>query len=83
MLGRVHLVCASLVLLLLLLVPITYELPVARPIDPDLHWNPGESDGDAEISADEMEDAMALLEGGFDDPLFSDLPEPGSRRGKT
>ena len=54
-------------------------LPVGtRPVDPDMHWNPTETGEHDPISMDEMEDAMQLLEGGLDDPLFSDLPEPGS-----
>jgi len=48
-----------------------------------MHWDPHELGNDAGISLDEMEDAMKLLEGGLDDPLFSDLPEPGSRHEAT
>eukprot|EP00966_Prymnesium_polylepis_P247408 5720783-Prymnesium_polylepis.1 len=71
-------------LLLTIRLPLTFELPVAtRPVDPDMHWDPHELGNDAGISLDEMEDAMKLLEGGLDDPLFSDLPEPGSRHEAT
>mmetsp|Transcript_55893 Transcript_55893/g.98687 ORF Transcript_55893/g.98687 Transcript_55893/m.98687 type:complete len:102 (+) Transcript_55893:28-333(+) len=76
MLGRAHATALCVVVLLCLIVQHSAEAPVARPVDPELHWNPGETDGDP-ISPSEMEDAMQLLEADLGDPAAADTPERG------